>query len=314
MSADILHITNGDSTTNYLKKLKFSGNFITWREMLCEGKTTTDVGSESFWKDRFHFLKSSYKVSKKMFIDFTLKEYRNLCSQKESKEIVLWFEYDLFCQINMIAVLSWLKKHRNGHQISLVCSGKVEGSKELKAIGELNEQQIHHHYDNRIELSQEDIEYADYIWQLYCSNSPLRLETICTFNTNSTFKYLTSALQAHFMRFPSIKNGLNMVENTILETAYTKQISSKKQLVTEVLQNDKHYGFGDLQYQNKISRLQELFSSFNPVKLSKTGMSILENKTSFYGEISNENIYLGGTKKYSFLIDTTTQKLLQITS
>ena len=55
MKASTLHITNGDSTTNYLKKLRFSGEFITWREMLCEGKTTTDVGSESFWKNRFDF-------------------------------------------------------------------------------------------------------------------------------------------------------------------------------------------------------------------------------------------------------------------
>ena len=55
MGASILHITNGDSTTNYLKKLDFSGSFITWREMLCEGKTTSDIGSESFWKTRFDF-------------------------------------------------------------------------------------------------------------------------------------------------------------------------------------------------------------------------------------------------------------------
>ena len=109
MNSSILHITNGDSTTNYLKKLHFSGSFITWREMLCEGKTTVDVGSETFWKNRFDFLKTSYNISKRKFIDFTLKEYRTLCSKKESKEIVLWFDHDLFCQINMIAVISWLK-------------------------------------------------------------------------------------------------------------------------------------------------------------------------------------------------------------
>ncbi|MDG1399076.1 MAG: DUF1835 domain-containing protein, partial [Polaribacter sp.] len=72
MEASILHITNGDSTTNYLKKINLKGEFITWREMLCEGKTTTDVGSETFWKNRFEFLKSSYKINKKTFIDYTL--------------------------------------------------------------------------------------------------------------------------------------------------------------------------------------------------------------------------------------------------
>ena len=110
MKTSILHITNGDTTTNYLKKLHIDGDFITWREMLCEGKTQVEVGSEDFWKIRFNFLKQSYKITKKQFIDLTVKEYRNLCNQKSQDEIVLWFESDLFCQINMIAVISWLKR------------------------------------------------------------------------------------------------------------------------------------------------------------------------------------------------------------
>ena len=65
MSSSTLHITNGDKTTSYLKLQGYTGEFITWREMLCEGKTSIDVGSETFWKTRFEFLKSSYKITKK---------------------------------------------------------------------------------------------------------------------------------------------------------------------------------------------------------------------------------------------------------
>ncbi|MEO9571209.1 MAG: DUF1835 domain-containing protein [Polaribacter sp.] len=314
MSSPILHITNGDSTTNYLKKLHFSGDFITWREMLCEGKTTPDVGSETFWKNRFDFFKSSYKVSKQNFIDFTLKEYRNLCNKKESKEIVLWFEYDLFCQINMLAVISWLKTYRKGYHISLVCSGKIKGSKKLKGLGELTENQIHQHFKKRIDLTQDDIEYADYIWQLYCSDSPLRLETVYKFNPMSPFQYLTSALEAHLLRFPSIDNGLNQVENTILKTANSNSFSSKNQLIVKLLKNQEKYGFGDIQYQHSINQLQKLFTSFNPVKLSRKGKKVLENQMNFYSEIRTENSYLGGAKKYSFLFNNQTEKLLQITS
>ena len=314
MSAAILHITNGDSTTNYLKSLNFSGDFITWREMLCEGKTTTDVGSENFWKNRFNFLKTSYKISKKTFIDYTLKEYRSLCNKKESNEIVLWFEHDLFCQINMLAVLSWIKTYRKGYHISLVCSGKVEGSKKLKGLSELTENQIHQHYKNRIDLTQDDIEYADYIWQLYCSESPLRLETVYKQKTSSPFYYLVAALEAHLLRFPSIKNGLNKIENRVLQTANSNNLTSKNQLIGELLKNQETFGFGDIQYEYKIEQLQNLFTSFNPVKLSKKGKNILTNQMNFYSEIRSENSYLGGAKKYSFLFNNEAEKLLQITS
>ena len=60
MKHSLLHITNGDYTTQRLQKLTIEGDIITWREMLCEGKTSVDVGSENFWKIRFDFLKDSY--------------------------------------------------------------------------------------------------------------------------------------------------------------------------------------------------------------------------------------------------------------
>ncbi len=314
MKASILHITNGDSTTNYLKKLQFSGEFITWREMLCEGKTTSDVGSETFWKNRFYFLKTAYKLNKQTFIEYTLKEYRNLCKKREQNEIVLLFEHDLFCQINMIAVVSWLKRYRHGYQITLV--GSVNGGKneKIQPFSMLNQEQIITYYQNRVTLSQDDIEYADYIWQLYCSDSPLRLEAIHKFNPMTPFQYLASAIEAHLKRFPSIENGLNIVENNILKTANSHHFATKNELIINLLQEDEIYGFGDVQYENHLRNLQKLFSSFNPVKLSKKGKDVLEKQLNFYGQIRNEETYLGGSKKYSFIYQSSTSKLLQITS
>lgn len=314
MTSSVLHITNGDSTTNYLKSLQFEGEFITWREMLCEGKTSIDVGSEDFWKTRFEFLKSSYKVTKKTFIDFTLKEYRNLCQKKDQQEIVLWFEHDLFCQINMIAIVSWIKRFKKGEKVSLICSGDVKGSKKRLGLCELNKTQIQQHYKNRVELTQDDIEYADYIWQLYCSDSPLRLETVHKFNPMSPFNYLSEAIEMHLKRFPSIENGLNSVENYIVQTAHKTNPTSKHQLVGNLLSNQEVYGFGDLQYFQKIEKLKTLFTSFHPVKLSRKGKMALENQLNFYRTLRDENAYLGGVKQYSYLYHNSTDKLFKITS
>lgn len=314
MGTSILHITNGDITTNYLKRLKFSGDFITWREMLCEGKTTIDVGSETFWKNRYEFLKTSYKLSKLKFINYTLKEYRNLCNKKSNDEIVLWFNPSLSSQINMIAVVSWLKRYRQGYQISLVCNTANKNSKNYQDLSQQTKKQIDQLYKKRQTLTQDDIEYADYIWQLYCSDSPLRLETVYKFNPMSPFQHLAAAVEAHLQRFPSIENGLNSIENNILKSAKKNQFTSKTELITSLLESEKAVGYEDMQYENKIKDLRLLFHSFNPVKLSKKGKEVLENQLNFYGHIRNEDAYLGGAKKYSFLYNNTSQKLLQITS
>lgn len=310
----LLHITNGDYTTDNLQKLNIQGEIITWREMLCEGKTVTEVGSEAFWKTRFDFLQTSYKISKKKFIDFTLKEYRNLCQQKKQDEIVLWFDHDLFCQINMLAVISWLKRYRAGRKITLVQGGNLTKNKKQKTIASLTPNQLTNLYTKRVELTKDDIEYADYIWQLYCSDSPLRLETVHKFNPMSPFSHLEKAIKAHLLRFPSIENGLNAVENNILATATDTDFKSKTAFVTSLLETQKIYGFGDIQYTNKLNDLKKLFSSFDPVKLNKTGKKVLANQTNYYGKIRNDFAYLGGSKKYSYLYINSSDKLLKISS
>ncbi|WP_428742748.1 DUF1835 domain-containing protein [Tenacibaculum sp.] len=314
MKHSLLHITNGDSTTHRLQKLNVAGDIITWREMLCEGKTSVDIGSESFWKMRFDFLKDSYKVTKKKFIDYTLKEYRNLCNHKQEDEIVLWFEYDLFCQINMVAVISWLKRYRKGHKVSLVSSGKISGSDKMFGLGELTTEQLQQHYENRIELTDDDIEYADYIWQLYCSDSPLPLENAHKFNPKSPFVYLEKALRSHLLRFPSLENGLNHIENNILTAINDNEFTNQDQLVGYLLKHQENYGFGDSQYFNKLESLKKLFSPFDPIKLNKTGKKVLQNQTNYYAKIRSDFSYLGGAKKYSYLYVNSTNKLLKITS
>ncbi|WP_461532780.1 DUF1835 domain-containing protein [Sinomicrobium sp.] len=304
-----LHITNGDDFTSYLKKLKLEGEIITWREMLCEGKTLTEVGSESFWKTRYEYLHRYYKISKANFIEATLKEYRRLCNQKSQEEIVLWFDEDLFCQINMIAVASWLKKHRKGAQISLVCKKQKKSTPFI--LTNFSEEQLHKLYQSRITLTQDDIEYADYLWQLYCSDTPLRLETFSKFNS-SQFPYLTDAIALHLHRFPTVKNGLNELENKVLQTADQKRIASKSKFVQSLVKMDTQYGYGDMQYINMLGHLKPLFKSFSPVRLNQEGKNVLSRAENYYPFIKSEDIYLGGAKKYSFLYHEDTSKLLKL--
>ncbi len=306
-----LHITNGDNFTQKLEKLQLKGEIITWREMLCEGRTETNVGSESFWKTRFEFLHKNYKVSKSWFVEKTLKEYRSLCNHKQQDQIILWFEYDLFCQVNLLAVLSWLKTYRRHAEISLICSGKEDDSDKLYGLGELSDEQLMNLYKNRKTLSQGDIEYADYVWQLYCSDNPIRLENLTDFE-DYQFPYLSDSIQAHLRRFPTIKNGLNAVENKILEIAAEHKPKNKKVLLSLALENQGYYGFGDLQYDRVITNLKPLFSSFNPVKLTRKGKDILDRKTSYYSFIRDNEAYLGGALKYNFLYNTDSNKILKL--
>ena len=175
----------------------------------------------------------------------------------------------------MIAVISWLKRYRKGRKISLVCSGEIKGKATLFGLSELSEKQIKEHYKNKIELTQDDIEYADYVWQLYCSDNPIKLQNVYQYQQSSTFTYLVDGLLAHLQRFPSIANGLNRLENDILSIAKNTKLTSKEGFINTILREENQYGFGDIQYNKQVNDLKDYFSSFSPVKLNETGICLL---------------------------------------
>ena len=78
-----------------------------------------------------------------------------------------------------------------------------------------------------------------------------------------------------------------------------------------VLSDQGVYGFGDIQYENIITSLKRLFTGFNPVRLSKKGTEILYGTTSYYSSIRNNEVYLGGALKYSYLYNIESNNILK---
>ncbi len=98
------------------------------------------------------------------------------------------------------------------------------------------------------------------------------LEFICL-----KFNYLQLAINQHLERFPN-KNGLNQIENKILEIIHLGA-SNKRDIITELLlwqQKETVYGFSDLQYFLKIKKLEKYYSvAKNSISLNSKGKELV---------------------------------------
>jgi hypothetical protein len=307
MEKKILHITNGSSLTNYLKELDFEGVFLTWEEMLCEGPTVASIDSEEFFKKRKSFLHKVYNIE----IDENeyKKEIGKLNNWKDYQEVVLWFEYDLFCHINLIAVISLLHQREIDLPLNLVCSGRVEGEKNLKGLAELNPEQLLDHFENKIKLNPEDRDIAIALWRTYCGKDhnifkPYIVKT-------SSFPYLSNCLKAHLKRFPDSKNGLNTLETNILEIVRTSDIKSRHHLLGYALNYQGYYGFGDIQLERIINNLSIFFTeSEDRIILNRKGHEALINQHNFAVELNNDMDY-GGVKRLTFQFNKEENRLIK---
>jgi len=307
MAKNCLHITNGNSLTDYLRELDFTEDILTWQEMLCEGPTIPKIDSEDFFNLRSEFLKEYYDIevdSKEL-----QKELSKLDNTEAYTEINLWFEYDLFCHINLLGVINLLHQKNIKKPLYLICSGRVKGEKNLKALAELNPEQLKTHYENKVLLIQDDIDLAIALWRTYCGKDHNILKPYIV--TNSSFKYMSNCLKAHLKRFPHQQSGLNVLEDNILRLVRDNDIKSEHHLLGYSLNYQGYYGYGDTQLKRLINKLSIFFEkSENQLTLNRKGHEALLRHYNYAQEVNNDMTY-GGVKRLDFQFSVTQNKLIK---
>lgn len=267
-----LHILNGDSTAESFAKSSLQGDVLIWREMLCEGALHKNIGSDTFWKRRYDFFENELGIEKIEYFDKTIKEIIKLDDLSKYSEVVLWFEYDLFCQINLLGACTYLlKSFRKDIRYYLICTGKEKGKQQLQSLTDYHPNHYQTLFDNKIKLSRNNLLFAETCWNLYVENDADKLKSF-DFKGHPKFEYLPMAMEQHLQRFPG-KNGLNQIETKILEII-DAGISDKKDIVKALLfwqAKETVYGFGDQQYSLILDQLKAYY-------IDKNGVILLNDK------------------------------------
>jgi hypothetical protein len=293
-----LHILNGDSSKMKFEQSRIKGKAAVWREVLSDGPVSVDFASDEFWQTRKTFFTSFFSVINLRYEQDVIEEFKKIQKFNEFEEVVLWFEYDLFCQINLIALLHWFKNQElKGTKISLICVGWEEGFEGLVGLGEIPTDDYPSLYERRRILGSNDFNLASDAYVAYCSADPTDLETFILLPSNE-FPYLGLAFMAHLKRFPSSKTGFNVIEEKILELI-NEGNTNLKSLIGELLKWQHLFGFGDLQYLKYLDKLKPLFKDFESLEL----------KRSFDSNSILRDYHLGGATAADWVWDEELQEI-----
>ena len=104
---NILNIMNGQSMQDYFKQHGFDRNgvYVPFNEAMCVGQAPSDIFSSQFTKCRCE----AHNVTIDQYNENTLIPLQPLFNNQLS-HIFLWFDDDMFCQINLLTILAYLEQ------------------------------------------------------------------------------------------------------------------------------------------------------------------------------------------------------------
>ncbi len=131
-----LHVTNGTSVTTTLEAAGVPGLRSIWSDPLYEGPVPAGLSDDELREVRERYLGGDVEADPAN----DMRRWRQVIADHESyDEIVLWFEHDLFDQLNLLQLLSWIRSHLpEGKPVSLICIGSFPGRPAFRGLGELS--------------------------------------------------------------------------------------------------------------------------------------------------------------------------------
>jgi len=277
-----LHILNGDSTADLFVKSGLTGEIAVCREFFCDGPLDFEVGSDVFWKKRYSFFEEEFNVGKLEYFDKSIKEFLKFEDLVAGSELVLWFEFDLFCQVNLLAICTFLLENfRKDVSYYLVCTGYSKDKSTLLSLSDYTADEYAILYNDKVKITKHDLEFAKKCWEVFVKNEEQEIRSI-NFKGGKKFLYLEMAFEQHLNRFPK-KNGLNQIEQLMVESIIESPKEAKEivKMMLKWQHSNSVYGFGDLQYFWYLKKLKNLYTvSDSLYYINEKGMKLIENGNS----------------------------------
>ncbi len=294
----MLHVTNGDSVVETFRQSRFPGSYLSWIDVLHDGpvpKTSTlgelsDIRAEALSK----FGWGSYEQIRSGFAarDRTLADFR------KHEDVVLWFEHDLFDQLQLIQLLDWFaEQDLGGSRLSLIQINAFAGVNPFYGLGQLSGRQLARLFPTRRPVTGQQMATASEAWRAFRAPDPAALSEMAR-QEFPEMPFLGQALLRFCQEYPRVQDGLSRTQRQVLNSAASGG-RKKAEIYAESRKLD-DYPWGDASVYLRISGLA---SGPNPALeetptgeclITEHGRQLLEAKADWTKLSGGIDVWLGG--------------------
>ena len=216
-----LHVTNGDSAANVLRTF-LTDPVVIEADVLHEGPAP-DVDDETWLDLRARFLADANDGDYAGIRASLARSDRALDEATRFDDVVLWFEHDLFDQLQIVRTLSRLcRSPAAADRTSLICIDRFPGIEPFFGLGQLDGRQLSSLAGERRPVTAAQFEAASNAWSAFRSSDPrelnaMRSRTSGPSESLDALPFLRRAIGRFLAEYPSTANGLSTTMNLALQ-------------------------------------------------------------------------------------------------
>jgi hypothetical protein len=211
---EALHISNGDSTD--VPGTGLARRVIYWRDVLHEGPVP-DVSPAELRSIRAEYLTGQQGAERAEVLRQFAERDQALEANRDG-EYVLWFEADLYDQLQLAEILARLAGLGvPAERITLICIGEHAGIAGFGGLGELTAEQLRElpSTNASARLTPSALELATRAWAAFRAPSPEELGTIAAARLGE-LRFLGEAFDRLSREYPATRDGLSLTERRVL--------------------------------------------------------------------------------------------------
>ena len=177
---------------------------LPWRDVLHEGPVRAGLSLEQLSRERAAFIaECGWASLPEVELGFQQRD-EALKSSKNREEIVLWFEHDLYDQLQLIQLLDWLAQHPHP-RLSLIC--------EAEYVGHMLPARMRELFLIRKPVTAQQFREASKAWSAFTAPDPSGMDDLRT----SALPFLRAALRRLLQEYPWTVDDLSLLERRVVD-------------------------------------------------------------------------------------------------
>ena len=210
-----VHVTNGDITVDLLRRAGLARDALAWADVLHEGPVPAGLDDAGLRRARAEFLAGADGLDPAAVLRRFSERDRVLAAGRDG-EYVLWFEADLYDQLQIAQILATLGDLGvDPGRVTLVCIGEYPGIAHFGGLGELEPGQLPGLLDAATPLTTEALDLGAAAWAALRAPDPGGLGRIAA-SRSRELRFLGEAFDRLAREYPSTRDGLSLTERRTL--------------------------------------------------------------------------------------------------